>query len=96
MYLVTIFSAFAMLWLHFNFWPFFLHLHYFSCAPFHVIIFLSALLLVATELQIIYINTSAQPSQERLLFPLFTKFYEILQPGLAQKNILKYDAIPVL
>lgn len=61
MCLVTIFSAFAMLWSHFNFWPFFLHSHYFTCAPFSVIIFLSALLLVATELQIICINASAQP-----------------------------------
>lgn len=61
MYLVTIFSAFAMLWFHFNFWPFFLHFHYFTCAPFSVIIFLNALLLVAAELQVIYINTSAQP-----------------------------------
>lgn len=44
----------------FQFLAFFLHLHYFTCAPFSVIIFLSALLLVETELQIIYINTSAQ------------------------------------
>lgn len=44
----------------FQFLAFFLHLCYFTCAPFSVIIFLSALLLVETELQIIYINTSAQ------------------------------------
>lgn len=85
MYLVTIFSAFAMLWLHFNFQPFFFHLYYFTCAPFSVIIFLSALLLVATELQVIYINTLHSLG----LSLLFTRFYEILKPGLSSEKYFK-------
>lgn len=62
---LCILSVFSLLLQYYGyisiFGLFFSILHYFACDPFTVIIFLSVLLLVATELQIIYINTSVQP-----------------------------------